>query len=65
MSFPVPSIHLGGGFQTCLSFHQDPFGKMIHFDEHMSNRLYLEKKGIACGWKHVFFFKSTVPIGTR
>ena len=31
---------------------------------HMSNRLYLEKKGIACGWKH-FFFKSTVPMGTR
>ena len=28
MSFPVPSIHLiGGGFQTCLSFHQDPLGK--------------------------------------
>ena len=31
---------------------------------YMSNRLYLEKKGIACGWKH-FFFKSTVPMGTR
>ena len=30
----------------------------------MSNRLYLEKKGIACGWKH-FFFKFTVPMGTR
>ena len=22
---------------------------------HMSSRLYLEKKGIACGWKHSFF----------
>ena len=22
---------------------------------YMSNRLYLEKNGIACGWKHVFF----------
>ena len=24
-------------------------------DAQMSNRLYLEKKGIACGWKHFFF----------
>ena len=31
---------------------------------HVSSRLYLEKKGIACGWKH-FFFKSTLPMGTR
>ena len=30
-------------------------------DGHMSSRLYLEKKGIACGWKH-FFFKSTLPM---
>ena len=29
--------------------------QMIIDHIHMSNRLYLEKNGIACGWKHFFF----------
>ena len=36
----------------------------VGLHQHMSSRLYLEKKGIACGWK-LFLFKSTVPMGTR